>query len=90
MKYLKRFSLEIMIVLVSAFVVFISSCKDDFHRSEYEQSKQHYSEVGGKYGERVFTDPETGCQYFSRADFLTPRLGTDGFPLCGNSIPVEG
>lgn len=39
--------------------------------------------------ESIYTDPETGCQYITRYQGITPRLGTDGFPLCENSIAVN-
>lgn len=37
-----------------------------------------------------WTDPETKCEYFiPNNGGITPRLGTDGFPLCQNTILVD-
>ncbi len=38
----------------------------------------------------IWIDPETQCQYFTVPGGITPRLGTDGFPLCYNQLPVGG
>lgn len=37
---------------------------------------------------QVFTDVQTGCQYFKGEGGLTPRLRHDGLPLCPD-IPQE-
>ncbi len=34
-----------------------------------------------------YIDPLTKCEYFEETK--TPRLGSDGFPLCGNRIETE-
>lgn len=36
----------------------------------------------------LWIDPETNCQYFRVTGGITPRLGTDGFPLCNFELPV--
>jgi hypothetical protein len=33
---------------------------------------------------RVWTDPETGCEYLRSGQRLTPRLDVAGAPICGN------
>src|SRR5690606_37157502 len=41
-------------------------------------------------GPTVFTDPETGCEYFVRyGDEMEPRLDANGRPICvgGNPAP---
>jgi len=37
----------------------------------------------------LWIDPETQCNYFVVPGGIAPRLGTDGFPLCYNTI-IEG
>jgi len=38
---------------------------------------------------RIWVDYHTGCQYLIVPDAsITPRLGTNGFPLCGNEVPA--
>lgn len=39
---------------------------------------------GERSGLRPYTDHGTGCQYLATSDgALTPRLGSDGSPMCG-------
>lgn len=37
-------------------------------------------------GIRSFRDPKTGCEYLTLySDAITPRLGSDGKPVCGGA-----
>jgi hypothetical protein len=38
----------------------------------------------------LWIDPETQCQFYTdrHGDVATPRLGTNGYPLCGYELPV--
>jgi len=89
MKYLKKYKMELIIVIFSAILI---SCVDDESIAEnVKQRKEaaaNYKRIGGEYGELVYTDPETGCQYFAGGREKGPRLGTNGFPLCGNEVPA--
>lgn len=48
---------------------------------------------GGGWDRRIWTDPETGCQYHfwqsgigsSYVMTLAPRIGRDGKPMCGDA-----
>ena len=65
-----------LLVLVILFV----SCKEDML---FEPRKESYKRVG-EYGgtELVFTDPDTGCQYFTGKEYFEPRLTSQGVPMC--------
>lgn len=38
----------------------------------------------------IFRDDETGCQYLYQSTGITPRLGSDGRPMCDQSETFEG
>lgn len=42
-----------------------------------------FTNAKGDWLASVWTDPDTGCEYLIRGDFMLPRLGRDGQPRCG-------
>ncbi len=55
------------------------------------------AQPGGVYGAdmvRIYTDPDTGCQYLvqpssNSADYMTPRLNRDGAIICNEPTSKE-
>lgn len=39
-----------------------------------------------KSGMRLYTDALTGCQYLSAGGGLTPRIDSDGEPVCNEDV----
>jgi hypothetical protein len=75
---------HIVILSLSFWFVFSLYALGKEHELRMEESGKHSVTLS------VVTDPETQCQYVTiPSGGLTARLGTDGFPLCANQIPVE-
>jgi len=76
-------------LLVFTLVVLIAVCfglifvKPPYVKSKFDSA----AETWGKEPE-LWIDPETNCQYFRVMGGMTPRLGTDGFPLCNFELQV--
>ncbi len=64
-------------------IVFALMCVGVYN--EYQKVPEiKHPEFAEKWGQvpELWIDPETNCQYFRVMGGMTPRLGTDGHPLC--------
>lgn len=63
-------------------VVLLDGCKRA--EAQHDKIKPNVSEFyGSDTIVRVFTDPETGCQYLGMyGEAVTPRMGRDGKQIC--------
>jgi PBP1b-binding outer membrane lipoprotein LpoB len=66
--------------------LFLAGCSAPNHtKSEDKSTRKLSTTVSGTY--RVYTDPETKCEYlmyhnFSGSSSITPRIGSDGKIIC--------
>lgn len=74
---------------VSAALVCLTACAQPSDQTEYTQEQRN--DVWELYTE-VIVDPKTNCQYIVANEGITPRLNSDGTPMCSapqNPQPVD-
>jgi hypothetical protein len=68
---------KLLLLLVLVFVFILTGCREN---TEYNPENSSNDSVS------VYTDSKTGCEYLIYASGykggITPRLGSDGHPIC--------
>ena len=71
---------KVLLVAVSLAVVSCGEIPDGVQTSKALLVLSRSEISGNLYF--IVRDVDTGCEYIARSDFMTPRLGSDGQPIC--------